>query len=161
MHSRSLIASLALVAGLGACHSNASDTDTTPTPAYKASASDSTGTARTVQLQSENNSGITGSATLTPAGTETRVTLTLVPPAGGSASGQSHVAHIHKGTCAAPGEVVAPLGTVTASGETFAPLSKTVSISASTLTDGQHIVAAHATEDPSSATVACAQLSSM
>jgi hypothetical protein len=161
MATHHLIAALAVAAGLGACHKNY-DTDT-PTPAYKASAGDSTGMTapHTVQLQSENNSGITGSAVLTPAGAETRVTLTLSPAAGASASGQSHVAHIHTGTCATPGPVVAPLGTVSATGETFAPLTKTVSIAAKTLMDGQHIVAAHATEDASSATVACAALGGM
>lgn len=163
MGNRYLIAALALAAGLGACHSSY-DTDTgNPTPAYKASASDSAGTAmaHTVQLQSENNSGITGSAVLTPSGSDTRVTLTLVPPAGATAGGQAHVAHIHTGTCASPGPIVAPLGTVSATGQTFAPLTKTVSIASATLMDGQHIVAAHATEDESSATVACAAISGM
>ena len=161
MGNRHLIAALALAAGLGACHKNY-DTDN-PAPAYKASASDSASRAmtHTVQLQSENNSGITGSAVLTPSGTDTKVMLTLVPPAGGSASGQAHVAHIHTGTCASPGPVVAPLGTVAATGQTFAPLSKTVNIPAATLMDGQHIVAAHATEDASSATIACAAISGM
>lgn len=81
MGNRHLIATLALAAGLGACHKNY-DTDN-PAPAYKASASDSASRAmtHTVQLQSENNSGITGSAVLTPSGTDTKVMLTLVPPA--------------------------------------------------------------------------------
>jgi hypothetical protein len=161
MANRYLIATLALAAGLGACHKNY-DAES-PAPAYKASASDSTGRAmaHTVQLQSENNSGITGTAVLTPSGSDTKVTLTLAPPAGGSASGQAHVAHIHTGTCAAPGPVVAPLGTVAATGQTFAPLSKTVNIPAATLMDGQHIVAAHATEADTSPTVACAAISGM
>jgi hypothetical protein len=161
MSNRHLIAALALAASLGACHKNY-DTDN-PAPAYKASASDSAGRtmAHTVQLQSENNSGITGTAVLTPSGTDTKVMLTLTPPAGGSASGQAHVAHIHTGTCASPGPIVAPLGTVAATGQTFAPLTKTVSIPAATLMDGQHIVAAHATEDESSATIACAAISGM
>jgi hypothetical protein len=161
MGNRYLIATLALAAGLGACHKNY-DTDN-PAPAYKASASDSAGMAmtHTVQLQSENNSGFTGTAVLAPSGTQTKVTLTLVPPAGATASGQSHVAHIHTGTCDSPGPVVAPLGVVSATGQTFPPLSKTVAIPAATLMDGQHIVAAHATEDETSATVACAAISGM
>jgi hypothetical protein len=161
MGNRHLIAALALTAGLGACHKNY-DADN-PAPAYKASASDSAGAAmtHTVQLQSENNSGITGTAVLAPSGSDTKVTLTLVPPAGGSAGGQAHVAHIHTGTCDSPGPVVAPLGTVSATGQTFAPLTKTVAIAAATLMDGQHIVAAHATEDATSATVACAAISGM
>ena len=161
MQKRTLLAGLAFVAGLGACHSSTYGSDN-PAPAYKASASDSTGAAsHTVQLQSENNSGFTGSAVLAPAGSGTRVTLTLVPPAGGSASGQSHVAHIHAGTCASPGAVVAPLGTVMASGQTFAPLTTTVNIAPATLMDGQHIVAAHATEDASTPTIACAAIGGM
>lgn len=162
MPKRSFLAGLALVAGLGACHSSTYGNDT-PAPAYKASASDSTTAAggHTVQLQSENNSGLTGSAVLAPAGSGTRVTLTLVPPAGSSASGQSHVAHIHAGTCASPGAVVAPLGTVTASGQVFAPLTTTVNVAPATLMDGQHIVAAHATEDASTPTIACAAIGGM
>ena len=163
MRNRFLITGLALVAGLGACHSN--NPDETPAPAYKASSSDTTGAGavgtRTIQLQSENNSGITGTAMLTPAGSDTKVTLTLMPPAGASANGQSHVAHIHTGTCGSPGPIVAPLGVVTATGQTFAPLTKTVNILSNTLMDGQHIIAAHATEDESSATIACAPIAGM
>ena len=163
MGNRHLIAALALAAGLGACHKNYDTDSGNPAPAYKASASDSAGMsmAHTVQLQSQNNSGMTGSAVLTPSGSETKVELTLVTPAGGTAGGQSHVAHIHTGTCDSPGPIVAPLGVVSATGQTFAPITKTVAIPAATLMDGQHIVAAHATEDETSATVACAAISGM
>ena len=161
MRNSFLVTGLALVAGLGACHSS-SPANENPSPAYKASG-DSVAAAGShrIQLQSENNSGITGTATLIPAGSDTRVQLTLMPPAGGTAAGRSHVAHIHTGTCSAPGPVVAPLGTISATGETYPTLNHTVNIPMATLMDGQHIVAAHATEVETSATIACAPLSGM
>ena len=50
----------------------------------------------TVQISAQNNSGISGTATLTPLGNQTRVTLNLQ----GTPSGGTHPAHIHAGTCA-------------------------------------------------------------
>ena len=50
----------------------------------------------TVQLASQNNSGVTGTAVLTPMGAQTRVVLTIQ---GGPPDG-NHPAHIHPGTCA-------------------------------------------------------------
>ena len=49
----------------------------------------------TVQLSPQNSSGITGTATLTPMGDQTRVVLTLA----GAGAGPEP-AHIHAGTCA-------------------------------------------------------------
>ncbi len=163
MHTRHLLASLAVAAGLGACHSSSYGAGDTPSPSsgYKASGSDSTAMAgaRTFQLQSANNSGVTGSVMLHPNGSQTTVMLNLTPPAGGTASG-SHVAHIHTGTCAAPGPVVAPLGTVTASGNAYTASTSNVAIAMSALLDGQHIVAAHAS-DETTPTIACTALSGM
>jgi len=50
--------------------------------------------ARTVTLNALNNSGITGRATLTDAGGQTMVQLTI------AGSDDAHPAHIHNGTCA-------------------------------------------------------------
>ena len=88
MRNSLLVTGLALVAGLGACHSS-STANENPSPAYKASG-DSAAAAGShrIQLQSENNSGITGTATLIAAGSDTRVQLTLMPPAGGTATGR-------------------------------------------------------------------------
>src|SRR5919199_132537 len=49
----------------------------------------------TIQLSPQNSSGITGTATLTPMGDQTRVVLTLA----GAGAGPEP-AHIHAGTCA-------------------------------------------------------------
>lgn len=161
MRTTLLVTGLALVAGLGACHSSSYENGN-PSPAYKSSG-DSVAAAGShrIQLESENNSGITGTATLIPAGSDTRIQLTLMPPAGGSATGRSHVAHIHTGNCSAPGPIVAPLGTISATGETYPTLTHTVNIPMATLMDGQHIVAAHATEVETSATIACAPIAGM
>ena len=51
----------------------------------------------TVQLGAQNNSGITGTATMEDvAGGQTRVTVVLQ----GAPAGGSHPAHVHEGTCA-------------------------------------------------------------
>lgn len=163
MRTRHIVASLAVVAGLGACHSGGYGTGDTPSPSpgYKASGSDSTAMAgaRTFQLQSANNSGVTGSVMLHPNGAKTSVMLSLVPPAGTPASG-SHAAHIHTGTCAAPGPIVAPLGTITTDDKGYVASTRDVDIAAATLLDGQHIIAAHAS-DESTPTIACAALTGM
>ena len=50
----------------------------------------------TIQISPQNNSGISGTATLTPMGNQTRVVLNLQ----GTPQGGNHPAHIHAGTCA-------------------------------------------------------------
>jgi hypothetical protein len=47
-----------------------------------------------VTLRAQNNSGLTGRVTLTDAGSQTMVQLTL------TGSDEAHPAHIHDGTCA-------------------------------------------------------------
>lgn len=66
------------------------------------------GTTVTVPLAAENNSGQTGTATLTAMGDQTQVVINV--PAG--PGGTPQPAHIHDGTCAAPGKVVWPLTNV-------------------------------------------------
>jgi hypothetical protein len=61
-----------------------------------------------VTLAAKNRSGITGTATLTKMGDSTQVMETL----NGGRNGTKYPSHIHAGTCASPGAVVAPLGSV-------------------------------------------------
>ena len=49
----------------------------------------------TIQLAAQNNSGQTGTATLTPEGNKTKVVILLTP----ASSGVAQPAHIHLGTC--------------------------------------------------------------
>ena len=57
----------------------------------------------TVQLAQQNNSGMTGTATLTPMGNQTQVVIQVQNAPG------PHPAHIHTGQCPTPGGVAFPL----------------------------------------------------
>jgi len=61
----------------------------------------------TINLTAQNNSGVTGTAVLTPDGSGTKVVLSLANAPG------PHPAHIHAGSCPTPGAVVFPLTSVT------------------------------------------------
>src|SRR5438067_6502496 len=61
----------------------------------------------TVSLAAQNNSGMSGTAVLTPDGAGTKVVLTLSNAPG------PHPAHIHSGSCPNVGAVVYPLTSVT------------------------------------------------
>lgn len=164
MRNYPILGALVLGAALAACSgATTGSTSDNPAPAgYKASGADSAAAGtQTVQLQSVNNSGITGTAVLHPDGNKTSVMLMLVPAAGGTTAGQEHAAHVHTGTCAEPGPIVAPLGTVKGDDKGYNSTTADVDIPIATLTDGQHVVAAHATASDSSATIACAGLSGM
>lgn len=83
------VAPAVAVLALAACSSNSSSSSSS------ASASSTAGVV-TVQLNPLNNSGVTGSATLTPQGNETLVTLNLT----GEPDGAYEPAHIHLNYCA-------------------------------------------------------------
>ncbi|HEX5416110.1 MAG TPA: hypothetical protein VFZ25_10620 [Chloroflexota bacterium] len=59
----------------------------------------------TVNLTAQNNSGVSGTATLTAVGNQTQVVINVT----GEPSGASEPAHIHVGACPNPGSVKAPL----------------------------------------------------
>jgi hypothetical protein len=65
-------------------------------------------TSVTFKMRAENKSGEKGTATLTPQGFGTRVTITLT----GEPPGASQPAHIHTGDCQSVGAVVYPLSNV-------------------------------------------------
>jgi len=94
--------------GLLACQKKAA-----PPPPAAAAAPESTAAMAppapvTASITAKNNSGITGTVTLTKKGDSTEVAVTL----NGGRPGTKYPSHIHGGTCTTPGAVVAPLGTV-------------------------------------------------
>ncbi len=100
----------------------------------------------TVELAAQNDSGQSGTATLTSAGdAQTTVTVELSNP-----PGAPQPAHIHSGTCEELGEVVYPLENV--EGGTS---ETTVDASLEELQDGEFAINAHESEENISNYVAC------
>ncbi len=93
-------------AGLLACSRKESQAQTPP-PAAAAPAPPPPAPV-TASLTAKNNSGITGTVTLTASGDSTQIALTL----NGARNGQTYPGHIHFGTCDKPGGVVVPLTSV-------------------------------------------------
>ena len=104
----------------------------------------------TLALQPVGDSGVTGQATLTPGGAQTQVQVQLTGLTPGA-----HPGHIHQGTCAAPGSVVQPLPEITAGEDGSGSADGSVAIDATTVMDGQHIIAYHG---EGGAPVACGSL---
>ena len=76
----------------------------------------------TVPLTAQNNSGVSGTATLTDMGSQTQVVINVT----GEPAGASEPAHIHVGACPNPGAVKYPLNNVengTSTTTVNAPLS--------------------------------------
>lgn len=91
-----------------------------------------------VQLTALNNSGVTGTATLTPKGDSLEVAVNVngLPDGAGA-----YPSHIHQGTCASPGAVVQPLNDVQA--DSAGVGSATTTVAMSVLQQGQHLVMVH------------------
>ena len=100
----------------------------------------------TIQLGAQNNSGISGTAVLTPMGNQTKVTINVQ----GSPAGANHPAHIHVGSCPNPGAVVAPLPNVQ-NGMSEA----TVNMSIDQIRGAQHAVNLHKSPQEASVYIAC------
>jgi hypothetical protein len=124
----------------------------TPMPGDTAmSGSHSMGSA--VTMNAVGSSGVTGQAQFMDQAGQTMVMVNL------TAQGNStHSGHIHTGTCASPGAVVAPLQDITLANGSGTS-SSTVPVPMSTVMNGQHIVAYHASsgENPG-APVVCGQI---
>lgn len=93
----------------------------------------------TVQLSAVGGSGVGGQAVLTDMSGQTQVMVMLT----GTSGTGTHQGHIHQGTCAAPGEVVAPLQPITADGSGGGTMTATVPVPMATVMNGQHIIAYH------------------
>ena len=91
---------------------------------------------RTVQLESANNSGFTGTATFTPMGDKTTVAVTLVAPAE-SSTDADHDVSIHAGSCAAPGPEIKGLEEVEGNGKAS---TSDVDLAPGVLLNGQNVI---------------------
>lgn len=92
-----------------------------------------------VSLQQVGGSGVTGEATISAQGEGTMVMVTLM-----NAPQGPHAGHIHQGTCANLGEVVAPLETITVPTANGTAMGhSTVSMGVPAIMDGRHIIAYH------------------
>lgn len=106
-------------------------------------------------LNELNGSGVTGEATVAPAGSgQATVTVTLSSPA---ADGATHQGHIHTGRCDAIGTVVVPLPPVTISGGTGTATS-TAAVDAMTVMDNGHVVAYHEAGGQPGRPAACGEI---
>jgi LPXTG-motif cell wall-anchored protein len=98
----------------------------------------------TINLTAQNNSGVSGTAVLTPDGAGTKVVLNLTNAPG------PHPAHIHAGACPTVGAVVFPLTSVTN--------NKSETTVAATIADilrAPHAINVHKSPQEISAYVAC------
>lgn len=104
----------------------------------------------TVQLQAQNGSGETGSATLTPDGERTRIVVKL----DGAPAGIAQPAHIHEGTCAKldPKPKV-PLENIVQGSSTTV-----VGVSLAKIMDGTHAINVHKSGEDLKTYVACGDL---
>lgn len=106
-----------------------------------------------VELSAKNDSGITGTATLTARGDSLAVDLSL----SGLTEGDSYAAHLHEGTCEAGGGVVVGLAAVT--GQADGTGSSTKSIARSAMAPGQsYFIQAH---QPDGTPAACGDVPAM
>lgn len=109
---------------------------------------------RTVALGAAGGSGVTGSATITPeaGGATATVAVTLH----GLAAGSWHVGHVHRGSCAQPGEIDVTLSPVAADADGSGAATST-GVPIADLEHG-YALQYHITLDPPSAAIACADL---
>lgn len=105
-------------------------------------------------LNAVGGSSAGGTAAISEQGTGTTVVLT-VNNAGGAGT---HQAHIHTGTCDAPGAPVAPLQAVTTDATGNGTSTSNVDVPMMTVMNGQHIVAVHETNGNPGNPILCAAI---
>lgn len=104
------------------------------------------GDAITIKLDELNDSGVSGTATLTPMDDQTEVVVTLQ---GGDMLDTPRPNHIHAGTCDNLGGVEYPLETVTREATTV------VDVSLETLLEGEFAINVHKSADEIGTFIAC------
>jgi hypothetical protein len=104
------------------------------TPAAQAAPAPAPKAPTTVNLTEENRSHITGTVVLKSVGDSTTITLTLH----GGARDHTYPSHVHFGTCAKPGAVVAPLTSVKVGADRSGTSTTTVATSVLTAALQQH-----------------------
>jgi hypothetical protein len=122
-----------------------SSTNATP-EASGADVADAAGV--TVALKELNDSGVSGTATLTADGDKTNVVIQVDGATG------DHPVHIHTGSCDSLGEVAYPLTNIDANGHS----ETTVDISLDDLTAGDFAINAHKSADEIAVYVACGEI---
>ena len=103
----------------------------------------------TVNLATQNNSGISGTATLTAQGNQTQVVINVT----GEAAGASMPDHIHTGTCATLGGVKYPLANVVNGTSTT-----TVNVSLATLESATYAINLHKSAQEINVYTACGDI---
>ncbi|MDQ3856268.1 MAG: superoxide dismutase family protein [Chloroflexota bacterium] len=106
----------------------------------------------TIDLEEQNDSGVSGTATLTDNGNGT---TTVMLKLNGTPQGGSHPAHIHQGRCPEPGKVVFPLENV--DGDTGTSQT-TVQASLETIMSAEHAINVHLSEKQIGTYVACGNI---
>ncbi|HET8656641.1 MAG TPA: hypothetical protein VFL93_14060 [Longimicrobiaceae bacterium] len=93
----------------------------------------------TVSLMQLGGSGVTGTATFAAMGADSTQVLVMLKgaPAG------VHDGHIHKGRCASPDGVAAPLQPITAGADGTGQMTAVVALPLDSIMDGNHVVAYH------------------
>ena len=145
---------LALPLTLAACGGGEEETAGTPADsameAINPPAADMSGMASTLSLQPLGGGSTSGQATVTPNGQQTQVQIQLSGLTPGA-----HPGHIHAGTCEAIGEVVQPLPEITAGEDGSGTAETTLTLDATTIMDGQHVISYHG---EGGAPIACGSL---
>ncbi|HEX3035485.1 MAG TPA: CHRD domain-containing protein [Thermodesulfobacteriota bacterium] len=101
------------------------------------------------ELSELNDSGVSGTVTLTPMENQTKVTVNLT----GAPEGGIHPAHIHEGTCDNLGKPAYPLNDIkNGTSET------TIDATTETLTSGKYAINVHKSPEELSAYVACGEI---
>jgi len=101
-----------------------------------------------IDLDELNNSGVSGTATLTAMGDQTKVVLKVTGATG------DHPVHIHNGTCTNLKDTAFPLTNIDASGNS----ETTVDIKLADLLDSEYAINAHLSADQISTYVACGEI---
>lgn len=105
----------------------------------------------TIDLAELNDSGVSGTATLTPMDNQTEVVVSLE----GEMLDTPRPNHIHTGTCDDLGGVAYPLETVTTEATTV------VDTSLDSLMDGNHAINVHMSADEAGTYIACGNIPAM
>jgi hypothetical protein len=103
----------------------------------------------TITLATQNNSGVSGTATLTPMGSQTQVVIKVT----GEPAGASEPDHIHVGSCPNVGAVKYPLANVVNGTSTT-----TVNVPLSTLTAGGYAINLHESAAKINVYIACGEI---
>jgi hypothetical protein len=103
----------------------------------------------TIALQELNDSGVSGTVVLTGQGAATKVSILL----SGVVTG-GHIAHLHDGTCAAPGEYTYTLTPISAEGTSETIVNLTIE----QLLGGNYMINVHPSEDNWDAWMVCGEL---